>query len=143
MAKTFGYPSTTTLNRYSSSSWKDANGLCHKVLDIKRSDLEKSNKCLVRLYFRRTGSLSQDAMIVKEKICFDKHGMRIVSTTDDTFNENGIDMEWKLLAKKYEKNKVNKNDDGDSTGEEIKTDSETTTKLPLAKYYLTFFSNMG
>ena len=55
LAKTFGYPSTTTLNRYSSSSWKDENGLCHKVLDVKRSDLEKSNKCLDRLDSRRTG----------------------------------------------------------------------------------------
>ena len=82
--------------------------------------------------------------MIKEKTCFDKHGIQIVGTTDDTFNENGIDMELKFLAKKYEINKVNKNDDGDSTGEETKTDSETTTKLPLAKYYLTyFFSNMG
>ena len=52
---------------------------------------------------------------------------------------NGI----KIISKNYEKNKVNNNDDGDSTSGEIKTDSETTTKLPLAKYYLTFFSNMG
>ena len=143
MAKTFGYPSTAILNRYSNLSWKDANGLCHKLLDIKRSDLEKSNKCLDRLDFRMTGSLSQDAMMIKGKMCFDKHGMRIVGTIDDTFNENGIDVELKLLAKKFDTNKVNKNDNGDSIGKETKTDSETTTKLPLAKYYLTFFSNMG
>ena len=139
LAKTFGYPSTTTLNRYSSSSWKYANGLCHKVLDSKRFDLEKSNKCLDRLDFRGTGSLSQDAMMVKEKMCFDKHGMRFVGIADDTFNENGIDMELKLLAKKCKTNKVNNKDDGDFTGEETETDSETTTKLPLAKYYLIFF----
>ena len=143
LAKTFGYPSTTTLNRYSSSSWKDENGLCNKVLDVKRSDFEQSNKCLDRLDFERTGSLSQDAMMTKEKLCFDKHGMRIVGTADDAFNENGIDMELKLLAKKYEINKLNKNNDGDSTGEETKTNSETTTKLPLAKYYLTFFFKHG
>ena len=81
--------------------------------------------------------------MTKEKMCFDKHGMRIIGTAYDTFNENGIDMELKLLAKKYEINKVNKNNDGDSTGEETKTDSETTTKLPLAKYYLTFFFKHG
>ena len=143
LAKTFGYPSTPTLNRYSSSSWKDANGLCHKVLDSKRFDLEKSNKCLDRLDFRRSGSLSQDDIMLKEKNIFDKYGMRIVGTTDDTFNENGIDMELKLLAKKHETNKAKNKDDGNTTGEETKTDSETTSKLPLAKYYLTFFPNMG
>ena len=99
MAKTFGYLSITKLNRYSSSSWKDANDLCHKVLNSKRFDLEKSNKCLDRLDFRRSGSLSQDDIMLKEKIYFDKYGMRIVGTTNDTFNENRIDMELKLLAK--------------------------------------------
>ena len=103
MAKTFGYPSITTLNRYSSSNWKDANDLCHKVLDSKRFDLEKSNKCLDRLDFRRSGSLSQDNIMLKEKIYFDKYGMRIVGTTDDSFNENCIEMELKLLAKRMKK----------------------------------------
>ena len=69
--------------------------------------------------------------------------MRIVGTTDDTFNENGIDTELKVLVKKDETNKVKNKDDEDSTGEETKTDSETTTKLPLAKYYLTFFFKHG
>ena len=45
------------------------------------------------------GSLSQNAIMIKEKTCFDKHGIQIVGTTDDTFNENGIGMELKLLAK--------------------------------------------
>ena len=44
--------------------------------------------------------------------------MRIVGTTDDTFNKNGIDMALKLLAKKHETNKVKNKDDGYSTGEE-------------------------
>ena len=65
--------------------------------------MEKSNKCLDRLDFRRTGSLSQDAMMVKGKMHFDKHGMRIVGTTDDSFNENCIEMELKLLAKSMNK----------------------------------------
>ena len=37
------------------------------------------------------------------------------------------------------KNKVNNKDDGDSTCEETKSDSEISTKLPLTKYYLNFF----
>ena len=49
--------------------------------------------------------------------------MRIVGTTDDTFNENGIDTELKVLVKKDETNKVKNKDDEDSTGEETKTDS--------------------
>ena len=61
--------------------------------------------------------------MIKEKTCFDKHGIQIVGTTDDTFNKNGIDMALKLLAKKHETNKVKNKDDGDSTGEETKTDS--------------------
>ena len=78
-----------------------------------------SNNSLDRLDFRRMGLLSQDTMIIKEKVFFDKHGIRIVGTTDDTLNENGIDMELKLLAKKkkYEKKFKNKYD-GDFTGEE-------------------------
>ena len=49
----------------------------------------------------------------------------------------------KNCYQKSMKNNIINKDNGDSTGEETKTDSETTTKLPLAKYYLTFFSNMG
>ena len=41
--------------------------------------------------------------MVKGKIRFDKHGMRIVGTTDDSFNENCIEMELKLLAKRMKK----------------------------------------
>ena len=65
--------------------------------------------------------------------------MRIVGTTDDTFNENGIDTELKVLVKKDETNKVKNKDDEDSTGEETKTENETAAKLSLAKYFLTFF----
>ena len=67
LAKTFGYPSTRTLNKYSSSSWKDANGLFYKVLESKRLNFEKLNKCLGRLDFYRIGSRSLDAIMVKEK----------------------------------------------------------------------------
>ena len=41
--------------------------------------------------------------MVKGKMRFDKHGMRIVGTTDDSFNENCIEMELKLLAKSIKK----------------------------------------
>ena len=50
-----------------------------------------------RLDFRRTGLLSQDTIMVNEKLCFDKHGNRIVSVTDDNFNEKGFDLKLKLL----------------------------------------------
>ena len=33
------------------------------------------------------GSLSQDTIITKERLKFDKHGMPIIGTADDTFNE--------------------------------------------------------
>ena len=65
LAQTFGYPSTTQLKNYSNSSWKDEDGLCHETLDRKGGDFENNNKSLDRLDFRRTGSLSQDAMMTK------------------------------------------------------------------------------
>ena len=40
-------------------------------------------------------------MTTKEKLNFDKHGMQIIGTTVDTFNEKEIDLELKLLSKKY------------------------------------------
>ena len=96
MAQTFGYPITTQLNNYSNSSWKDTDGLCHEILERKRCAFEKK-KSTDRLDFRRTGLLSQDTIMVNEKLCFDKHGNRIVSVTDDNFNEKGFDLKLKLL----------------------------------------------
>ena len=60
-------------------------------------DFENNNKSLDKLDFRRTGLLSQDTMMVKEKLYFDKHSKRIVGVADDTFNEKGIDLELKIL----------------------------------------------
>ena len=97
MAQTFGYPSTTQLKNYSSSSWKDADSPCHEILERKRCEFEYNNKSLVRLDFRRTVLLSHDTMMNKEQLNFDKHGMRIIGTTVDTFNKKEIDLELKLL----------------------------------------------
>ena len=60
LAQTFGYLSTTQLNNYSNSSWKDVDSLCHETLDRNRGDFKNNNKSSDRLDFRRTGSLSQD-----------------------------------------------------------------------------------
>ena len=54
LSQTFGYPSKTSLNRISNSSWKYPDGLCHKILERKRWELEKNNKDLERIDFRRT-----------------------------------------------------------------------------------------
>ena len=97
LAQIFGYPSTTQLNDYSNSSWKDIDGLCHETLERKSGDFENNSKSLVRLDFRRTVLLSHDTMMNKEQLNFDKHGMRIIGTTVDTFNKKEIDLELKLL----------------------------------------------
>ena len=36
-------------------------------------------------------------MMVKEKLCYDKHGNLIVVHANDAFNGKGIDIELKLL----------------------------------------------
>ena len=58
-------------------------------------------------------------MMVKEKLCFDKRGKWIVGITDDTFNEKGIELELKLLSRKYE------NDTANTSNEEIEETSTT------------------
>ena len=93
LAQTFGYPGTTQLNNYSNSSWKDKDGPCHEILKRKRCEFKNNGKSLDKLDFRRMGSLSPDAMMTKEKLNFDKHGMRIIGTADDSFNEKGINLE--------------------------------------------------
>ena len=52
-----------------------------------------------KLDFRRIESLIQDSIMTKEKINFDKNGMRINGTSNDFFNEKGIVLELKLLTK--------------------------------------------
>ena len=61
--------------------------MCHETLERKRSEFENNNKSLDILDFRRMGSLSQDTIITNEILKFDKHGMPIIGTADDTFNE--------------------------------------------------------
>ena len=88
-------------------------------------------------------SLSQDAVMTKEKLNSDKHGMRIIGTADDSFNEKGIDLELKLLTKKYENETViNSREATDETSTIDETSinfKKKDTKLSLAKYYLNFF----
>ena len=49
----------------------------------------------------------------------------------------------KNCYQKSMKNNIINKDNGDSTGENTKSDGEISTKLPLAKYYLIPFSDMG
>ena len=49
----------------------------------------------------------------------------------------------KNCYQKSMKNNVINKDNGDSTGENTKSDGDISTKLPLAKYYLIPFSDMG
>ena len=143
LAQTFGYPSTTQLNNYSSSSWKEEDGPCNDILERKRCEFENNNNFLDKLNFRRMGSLSQDAMMTKEKLNFDKHGMRIIGTADDSFNEKGIDLELKLFTKKYENETANNsreatdetaNNSRDATDETSTTD-KTSTNFKKKKGY--------
>ena len=71
-------------------------------------------------------SLSQDATMFKEELCFDKHSKLIVGIADDIFNEKGIDLELKGIVKKYE------NDTENTSNEEIdeaSTTYETSTTI--------------
>ena len=131
-------PSTTQLNNYSNSSWKDSDGLCHEKLESKRCYFENNNKSLDKLDFRRMGSLSQDGMMVKEKLYFDNHGQLIVGIAGDTFNEKGINLELKLLSKQNENETASEVTDETSTIDETSTSFKNKdTKLSLTKYYLT------
>ena len=134
---------TTQLNNYTKSSLKDVDGLCHETLERKKIEFENNNKPLDRLYFRRMGLLSQDTMMTKQKLIFDKHDVRIIGTTGDTFNGKLIDLELKLLSKIYKNETViNSNEQSDETyaPDETSTDINIkNTKLSLTKYYLTFF----
>ena len=65
-------------------------------------------------------------MMVKEKLCFDKRGKWIVGITDDNFNEKGIELELKLLSRKYENDTANTSDE---EIEETSTTYETSTTI--------------
>ena len=99
--------------------------MCHETLERKRGDLENNNKDLDILDFLRTGSLSQDAMMTKEKLNFDKHDMRIICTADDIFNKKRIDLELKLLLKKYENETTNNSNE--QADESYETDETSVT----------------
>ena len=76
-------------------------------------------------------------MTTKEKLNFDKHGMQIIGTTVDTFNEKEIDLELKLLSKKYKNettNNANEQTDETYATDETSTTIKNDTKLTLAKY---------
>ena len=66
-------------------------------------------------------------IFTKEKLNFDKHGMRIIGTADDTFNEKGIDLELKLLLKIYENETTNNYNK--QTDETYATDKTSATIL--------------
>ena len=84
------------------------------------------------------GSLSQDGMMVKEKLYFDNHGQLIVGIAGDTFNEKGINLELKLLSKQNENETASEATDETSTIDETSTSFKNKdTKLSLTKYYLT------
>ena len=69
--------------------------------------------------------------------------MRIIGTADNTFKEKGINLELKLLTKRYENERANNSreaTDETSTIDETSTNlKKNDTKLSLTKYYLTFF----
>ena len=73
----------------------------------------------------------------------DKHGMRIIGTTDDSFNEKGTDFELKLLTKNMKmKEQIILEKQLMKLLQQmnlLQTSKKKDTKLSLAKYYLTFF----
>ena len=63
--------------------------------------------------------------MIKEKLNLDKYNIRIIGTVGNHFNEKGIDLELKLLLKKYKTEIANNSNE--QTDETFATDETSTT----------------
>lgn len=94
-------PCSKTLYSYSNISVHAPDGVLFDSLHVNRKKFDTKNPNLDANHWNRHGSLAFDSMVVKEKLEYNTHSMRIVGFADDAFD---LDIIKKELANRMHDN---------------------------------------
>ena len=143
LSRVFNMPCSRTLDSYSNIAVHAPDGVLFDSLHVNRENFETKNPNLSIEDWKRHGSLAWDSMVVKEKLEYNTHSMRIVGFADDAFD---LDIIKKELANRIRDNNQEESREETDSGNESKNDDSRTaapkvttqSSVPLAKHFLVF-----